>query len=114
MSELADASRNGSQYATNTDTALNKKNAEDVARMVFTFVAGAKAFTEGMDESDDIKLLRMRTRKNEIVIVPGEHCHSNPILSIDSSIKIPNSCLSLFTMHPQLRRVCFVSSCKDC
>lgn len=39
--------------------------------MVFTFVAGAKAFTEGMDKSDEVRLLRLRTRKNEIVIVPG-------------------------------------------
>ena len=39
--------------------------------MVFAFVAGAKAFTEGMDKSDEVKLLRLRTRRNEIVIVPG-------------------------------------------
>ena len=46
-------------------------SAEDIARMVFAFVAGAKAFTEGMEKSDEVKLLRLRTRKNEIVIVPG-------------------------------------------
>ena len=40
--------------------------------MVFGFVAGAKAFTEGMDKSDEVRLLRLRTRKNEIVIVPGK------------------------------------------
>ena len=39
--------------------------------MVFAFVAGAKAFTEGMDKSDEVRLLRLRTRRNEIVIVPG-------------------------------------------
>ena len=44
---------------------------EDVARMVFTFVTAAKAFSDGMCTSDDVKLLRMRTKKNEIVIVPG-------------------------------------------
>ena len=44
---------------------------EDIARMVFAFVAGANIFTEGMDKSDEVKLLRLRTRKNEIVIVPG-------------------------------------------
>lgn len=55
----------GSNHVTKETTA------EDVARMVFTFVAASKAFTEGMDKSDDVKLLRLRTRKNEIVIVPG-------------------------------------------
>ena len=40
--------------------------------MVFAFVEGAKTFTEGMDKSDEVKLLRLRTRKNEIVIVPGK------------------------------------------
>ena len=58
---------------TGNDTAVSKGNAsEEVARMVFAFVAGAKAFTEGMDKSDEVKLLRLRTRKSEIVIVPGE------------------------------------------
>lgn len=40
--------------------------------MVFAFLAASKAFTEGMDKSDEVKLLRLRTRKNEIVIVPGQ------------------------------------------
>ena len=46
-------------------------SAEDIARMVFAFVAGATVVAEGMDKSDEVKLLRLRTRKNEIVIVPG-------------------------------------------
>lgn len=53
------------------------KSAENVARMVFSFVSSAKAFTEGMDESDEVKLLRLRTRRNEIVIVPGTHISSS-------------------------------------
>lgn len=48
------------------------KSAEHVARMVFNFVAAAKDFAEGMEKGDDTKLLRMRTRKQEIVIVPGK------------------------------------------
>ncbi|KAI4242378.1 MAG: hypothetical protein L6R42_011040, partial [Xanthoria sp. 1 TBL-2021] len=48
------------------------KSAEHVARMVFNFVAAAKDFAEGMEKGDDAKLLRMRTRKQEIVIVPGK------------------------------------------
>ena len=58
-------------YDININERTNAKHAEDVARMVFSFVSGAGSFVEGMDEGDDLKLLRVRTRKNEIVIVPG-------------------------------------------
>ncbi len=47
-------------------------SAEQIARMVFAFVAAANLFTEGIDKSDEVKLLRLRTRKKEIVIVPGK------------------------------------------
>ena len=46
--------------------------AADVAQMVFAFVISAKTFTEGMDKGDEVKLLRLRTKRSEIVIVPGE------------------------------------------
>lgn len=49
------------------------KSAEEVSRMVFSFMSAAKDFTEGMDQGDEVRLLRMRTRKNEIVIVPGQY-----------------------------------------
>ena len=39
--------------------------------MVFSFVSGAGGFVQGMDKGDELKLLRIRTRKSEIVIVPG-------------------------------------------
>lgn len=48
------------------------KTAEHVARLVFAFLSAADKFAEGMEKEDDTKLLRMRTKKNEIVIVPGE------------------------------------------
>lgn len=47
--------------------------AEDVAKRVFNFVNSAKAFAGAMEEGDDVKLLRMRSKKNEIVIVPGKY-----------------------------------------
>ena len=47
--------------------------AEDVAKRVFTFVNSANAFAGAMEEGDDVKLLRMRSKKNEVVIVPGEY-----------------------------------------
>lgn len=63
--------RNGIDYPGSTEDDRKINSAEVIAQMVFGFVAGAKAFTEGMDKSDEVKLLRLRTRKNEIVIVPG-------------------------------------------
>ncbi|KAL8829662.1 MAG: hypothetical protein Q9191_001891 [Dirinaria sp. TL-2023a] len=46
------------------------KDAEKVARMVFSFMSSAQSFAEGMNASDEMRLLRLRTRRNEIVIVP--------------------------------------------
>lgn len=48
------------------------KSAEHVASMVFKFVAVANEFAEGLDKGDDARLLRMRTRKSEIVIALGQ------------------------------------------
>lgn len=69
--EPVDALRSETDHPGNTENDKKGNRAEEVARMVFAFVAGAKAFTEGIDKSDEVKLLRLRTRKNEIVIVPG-------------------------------------------
>lgn len=60
----------GSSHLKDQDTKRN--TAEDVARMVFSFVTAANAFAEGIDTADAVKLLRLRTRKHEIVIVPGK------------------------------------------
>jgi len=47
------------------------RNAEDVARLVWTFVKGAGDMIRELNgESDEAKLLRIRTKKNELVIVP--------------------------------------------
>lgn len=70
--EAADAIRGRNEYSGNGKVEAKGNTAEEIARMVFAFVAGAKAFTECMDKSDEVKLLRLRTRKNEIVIVPGK------------------------------------------
>ena len=63
--------RSGTDYPGNTKDGKEESTAEDIARMVFAFAAEAKAFTKGVDELDEVKLLRLRTRKKEIVIVPG-------------------------------------------
>jgi dynein light chain roadblock-type len=42
-----------------------------VARLVWNFVKSAGQTTEELNgESDEIKLLRLRTKKNELVVVP--------------------------------------------
>lgn len=69
--EPLDAIRSGVDHPGSMEGDEKGNSAEDIARMVFAFVAGANIFTEGMDKSDEVKLLRLRTRKNEIVIVPG-------------------------------------------
>lgn len=73
---------NGSaDYDADTDESTKGKSDEVVAKAVFDFVNGAKAFADEMDSGDEVKLLRMRTKRNEIVIVPGKDAMS---LSRDS------------------------------
>ena len=70
----------GTEGAENTETAgpggieqaRRGNTADSMARMVYAFVAAAGVFAEGMHASEELKLLRMRTRKNEVVIVPGK------------------------------------------
>lgn len=59
-------------YDTDTTETPAQKPIEDIARMVFSFMSAAGALIEDMDSEDDLKLLRLRTRKNEIIIVPGQ------------------------------------------
>ncbi|KAF2257307.1 hypothetical protein BU26DRAFT_514008 [Trematosphaeria pertusa] len=46
------------------------QSAEDVASMVWSFISAASSLVEGLDKEDEVKLLRLRTKKNELVIVP--------------------------------------------
>jgi hypothetical protein len=49
------------------------RKAEEVARLVYEFVKSAgNMIGELNGEVDEAKLLRVRTKKNELVIVPGE------------------------------------------
>ena len=66
---FGDAPADGGRHeGTNHDTG---KDAETVAKMVFSFMSAAQTFVEGISTSDEMRLLRLRTRKNEIVIAPG-------------------------------------------
>lgn len=46
-------------------------SAEDVASMVWSFLTAAGNLVDELDKEDEVKLLRLRTKKNELVIVPG-------------------------------------------
>lgn len=43
---------------------------EDMAMMVWKFVQAAGGLIQGLDSEDEVKLLRLRTKKHELVIVP--------------------------------------------
>ena len=74
IGEDGTAPTNGT-YVNGTDGEVKKKgtrNAEDVARLVFNFVKSAGRMIEELNgENDEAKLLRVRTKKNELVVVPG-------------------------------------------
>ncbi|KAL2269501.1 hypothetical protein VTJ83DRAFT_1685 [Remersonia thermophila] len=44
--------------------------AEEVAAMVWNFVSNAGSLVQELDAEDEVKLLRLRTKKQEFVIVP--------------------------------------------
>lgn len=50
--------------------------ADDLARMVVEFLRAVNVFAHGMDNGDEGRLLRLRTKRHEVVIVPGETCFS--------------------------------------
>ena len=39
--------------------------------MVWSFLTAAGSLVDELDKDDEVKLLRLRTKKNELVIVPG-------------------------------------------
>ncbi|KAH7052391.1 hypothetical protein B0J12DRAFT_739912 [Macrophomina phaseolina] len=55
---------------TNGQKETGMRSAEDVARMVYGFVEAAGELVKNLEEEDEVKLLRLRTKKNELVIVP--------------------------------------------
>ncbi|KAK6441786.1 hypothetical protein LTR95_001980 [Oleoguttula sp. CCFEE 5521] len=64
----------GGEKAVRNGTDTMKKGtrrADEVAHLVWTFVKNAGTTTTGLNgESDEVKLLRLRTKRNELVIVP--------------------------------------------
>ncbi|KAL8763162.1 MAG: hypothetical protein Q9184_000965 [Pyrenodesmia sp. 2 TL-2023] len=48
------------------------KSAEHIAKIVFKILGAGNELADEMEAGDDTKLLRIRTLKNEIMIVPGQ------------------------------------------
>lgn len=69
-----DTALNGAAYGDEgKDTKSGLSSAEGVAQMVYKFVQASGDLVEGLQPDDEVKLLRVRTKKNELVIVPGEY-----------------------------------------
>lgn len=45
---------------------------EEFAEMIWNFVNGSGQLVQDVDEEDELKLLRLRTKRQEIVIVPDQ------------------------------------------
>ncbi|KAK4102081.1 hypothetical protein N658DRAFT_515351 [Parathielavia hyrcaniae] len=54
----------------NGSSAGHDQGAEELAAMVWNFVSTAGSFVQELDSEDEVKLLRLRTKKQEFVIVP--------------------------------------------
>ncbi|KAK4043762.1 hypothetical protein C8A01DRAFT_32080 [Parachaetomium inaequale] len=59
------ANNEGNANSTNHD-----QGAEELASMVWNFVSTAGSLVQELDTEDEVKLLRLRTKKQEFVIVP--------------------------------------------
>ncbi|PNS14822.1 hypothetical protein CAC42_2051 [Sphaceloma murrayae] len=54
-------------------TTMILRPVEDIARLVFEYVSASSKMAREVNgtKEDELKLLRMRTKRNELVIVPG-------------------------------------------
>lgn len=81
IGEDGTAPTNGT-YVNGTDGEVKQKGtrkAEEVARLVYKFVKSAGSMIEELNgENDEAKLLRVRTKKNELVVVPGRIAYNFP------------------------------------
>jgi len=65
------ASADDTDAFTNGRQEIGMQSAEDMARLVFNFVEAAGVLVDGLDNEEEVRLLRVRTKKNELVIVPS-------------------------------------------
>ncbi|CCC09335.1 hypothetical protein SMACR_05249 [Sordaria macrospora] len=68
-SAAAAGARSASTSGSNAVSAYDQ-NVVELAAMVWSFVSNAGEFVQELDGEDELKLLRLRTKKQELVIVP--------------------------------------------
>jgi dynein light chain roadblock-type len=69
------SSESTSEKYTNNRKETGIHSAEDIASLVWSFLKAAGSLVDGLNKEDEVKLLRLRTKKNELVIVLGtRHC----------------------------------------
>ncbi|KAJ8067402.1 hypothetical protein OCU04_004753 [Sclerotinia nivalis] len=54
----------------NATASTESQGIEELASMVWSFVKSAGGLVHGLDVEDEVRLLRLRTKKHELVIVP--------------------------------------------
>ncbi|PQE32781.1 dynein light chain-related protein [Rutstroemia sp. NJR-2017a WRK4] len=69
-SSNAGATGAGTTEETSIATSTDSQGVEELASMVWKFMSAAGGLVHGMDAEDDVKLLRLRTKKHELLIVP--------------------------------------------
>lgn len=77
-------------------------SAEDVASMVWSFLKAAGHLLDELDKDDEVRLLRLRTKKNELVIVPGTKHYGHGASHLTDEAQTQNSFWSLYMIHRQL------------
>ncbi|KAF2965419.1 hypothetical protein GQX73_g8167 [Xylaria multiplex] len=62
----------GGSFSSDVHTNPNNESlaAQELASMVWSFLSSAGSLVDGIDGEDELKLLRLRTKKQEFVIVP--------------------------------------------
>ncbi|KAI0203305.1 hypothetical protein F4808DRAFT_458073 [Astrocystis sublimbata] len=62
----------GGSFSTDTQTDTDNESlaAQELASMVWSFLSTAGSLVDEIDEEDELKLLRLRTKNQEFVIVP--------------------------------------------
>ncbi|TGJ84895.1 hypothetical protein E0Z10_g3874 [Xylaria hypoxylon] len=62
----------GGSFSTDIHTNTNNESlaSQELASMVWSFLSSAGSLVDDIDSEDELKLLRLRTKKQEFVIVP--------------------------------------------
>ncbi|KAL2122020.1 hypothetical protein VTJ04DRAFT_2475 [Mycothermus thermophilus] len=61
---------NSNDEANGDEPSSREQGIEEIAAMMWNFVSTADSLTQELDAEDEVKLLRLRTKKQEFVIVP--------------------------------------------